>query len=92
MVVKFIPVLFFCLNLALNLRCLLFLSLILLDGSVKGLLDLLSSRCKVNMAQLWQSAFSAGTSAFSAASDLSLDSRYPVYNLGPGGGRWGSRS
>ena len=53
MVVKFIPVLSFCLNLALNLRCLLFLSLILLDGSVKGLLDLLSSRCKVNMAQLW---------------------------------------
>ena len=63
-------VVFACLKLASIFCSLLFFAFILLDGSIEGLLDLLSSRCKVNVAQFGQPTLPTRTTRI--AGDLSL--------------------
>lgn len=63
-------------------RCFFLFSFILLDGSIKGLLDSLPPGCKIDMTQLGQFASPTGSSGLTVVSDLSLDAGYSFHDFG----------
>ena len=74
-----------CLGVPSELRSLLCLALILLNGAVEGLLDALPSRRKVDMSQFGQSALPRpGTPRLVVAVDLALQVRHGLDYLGTG--------
>lgn len=74
-------------NLTSKFRCFFFLSFILLDSSIEGLLDSLPPGCKIDMTQLWQFALPTGCSELTVAIDLPLKAGYSFHDFGSCAGR-----